>query len=247
MCAKNHSGQLCFKAAVVQSWRDLVACAETAASLRFLVCSWWYPLSSVQCGLGIFVWASCCVSMSCSDLAFNKDERSAQCGPENRCAVLSHTRRLCLTSMSCLQCSGCSPWSTSEHGGCVSALLSGAGVLSGYWHVSKTSCSFSSSDLNSNGFICDYELHELFKEANLPLPGYKVREIIQKLMIDGDKNKDGKISFEEFVYVSVISEISAACRPLLDKAKEEGRRGWTWLTLILVFFLQTDHFRGFTM
>uniref|UniRef100_A0A8C3V9D9 Plastin-3 n=1 Tax=Catharus ustulatus TaxID=91951 RepID=A0A8C3V9D9_CATUS len=52
-----------------------------------------------------------------------------------------------------------------------------------------------------NGFICDYELHELFKEASLPLPGYKVREIIQKLMIDGDKNKDGKISFEEFVYI----------------------------------------------
>ncbi|OXB79692.1 UNVERIFIED_CONTAM: hypothetical protein H355_011078, partial [Colinus virginianus] len=56
-------------------------------------------------------------------------------------------------------------------------------------------------NLNSNGFICDYELHELFKEANLPLPGYKVREIIQKLMIDSDKNKDGKISFEEFVYI----------------------------------------------
>uniref|UniRef100_H9G9I2 Plastin-3 n=1 Tax=Anolis carolinensis TaxID=28377 RepID=H9G9I2_ANOCA len=60
---------------------------------------------------------------------------------------------------------------------------------------------FAKVDLNSNGFICNYELHELFKEANLPLPGYKVREIIQKLMIDGDKNKDGKISFEEFVYI----------------------------------------------
>uniref|UniRef100_A0AAA9STT8 Plastin-3 n=4 Tax=Bovinae TaxID=27592 RepID=A0AAA9STT8_BOVIN len=57
------------------------------------------------------------------------------------------------------------------------------------------------SDLNSNGFICDYELHELFKEANMPLPGYKVREIIQKLMLDGDRNKDGKISFDEFVYI----------------------------------------------
>lgn len=82
--------------------------------------------------------------------------------------------------------------------------------LSGYWHVSKTFCPFSSSDLNSNGFICDYELHELFKEANLPLPGYKVREIIQKLMIDSDKNKDRKISFEEFVYVSGISEFPVA-------------------------------------
>lgn len=37
----------------------------------------------------------------------------------------------------------------------------------------------------------------------MPLPGYKVREIIQKLMLDGDRNKDGKISFDEFVYVSI--------------------------------------------
>ncbi|MBZ3885654.1 Plastin-3 [Sciurus carolinensis] len=35
----------------------------------------------------------------------------------------------------------------------------------------------------------------------MPLPGYKVREIIQKLMLDGDRNKDGKISFDEFVYI----------------------------------------------
>ncbi|XP_006872181.1 PREDICTED: plastin-3-like isoform X1 [Chrysochloris asiatica] len=60
---------------------------------------------------------------------------------------------------------------------------------------------FAKVDLNSNGFICDYELHELFKEANMPLPGYKVREIIQKLMLDGDRNQDGKISFDEFVYI----------------------------------------------
>ncbi|KAL2768273.1 plastin-3 isoform 2 [Daubentonia madagascariensis] len=33
---------------------------------------------------------------------------------------------------------------------------------------------FAKVDLNSNGFICDYELHELFKEANMPLPGYKI-------------------------------------------------------------------------
>lgn len=68
--------------------------------------------------------------------------------------------------------------------------------------ISHAFFSLHCADLNSNGFICDYELHELFREANLPLPGYKVREIIQKLMIDSDKNKDGKISFEEFVYVS---------------------------------------------
>lgn len=65
------------------------------------------------------------------------------------------------------------------------------------------SFTFLSIDLNGNGFICDHELHELFKEANLPLPGYKVREIIQKLMEEGDKDKDNKISFEEFLSVSV--------------------------------------------
>ncbi|XP_077304245.1 plastin-3 isoform X2 [Lithobates pipiens] len=60
---------------------------------------------------------------------------------------------------------------------------------------------FAKVDLDGSGFISDYELHFLFKEANLPLPGYKVREIIQKLMNDGDKNKDGKIGFEEFVFL----------------------------------------------
>uniref|UniRef100_A0AAR2JK22 Plastin-3 n=1 Tax=Pygocentrus nattereri TaxID=42514 RepID=A0AAR2JK22_PYGNA len=61
--------------------------------------------------------------------------------------------------------------------------------------------SFSLLDLDSNGYISDYELHDLFKEANLPLPGYKVREIIQKLMTEGDKDKDNKISFDEFVAI----------------------------------------------
>uniref|UniRef100_A0A8C9QWD2 Plastin-3 n=1 Tax=Scleropages formosus TaxID=113540 RepID=A0A8C9QWD2_SCLFO len=60
---------------------------------------------------------------------------------------------------------------------------------------------FRKVDLDNNGFISDYELHDLFKEANLPLPGYKVREIIQKLMLEGDRNKDNKISFDEFVAI----------------------------------------------
>lgn len=67
---------------------------------------------------------------------------------------------------------------------------------------------FAKVDLNSNGFICDYELHDLFKEANLPLPGYKVREIIQRLMIEGDKDKDNKISFDEFV--SIFQELKSS-------------------------------------
>ncbi|XP_063046202.1 plastin-3 [Engraulis encrasicolus] len=67
---------------------------------------------------------------------------------------------------------------------------------------------FGKVDLNGNGFICDYELHDLFKEANLPLPGYKVREIIQKLMTDGDKDKDNKINFDEFV--SIFQELKSS-------------------------------------
>lgn len=54
-----------------------------------------------------------------------------------------------------------------------------------------------SVDLDSDGYIVDYELHELLKEAGHALPGYMVREIIQKL----DRNKDNKISFDEFLSV----------------------------------------------
>ncbi|KAJ8254890.1 hypothetical protein GJAV_G00198500 [Gymnothorax javanicus] len=60
---------------------------------------------------------------------------------------------------------------------------------------------FEKVDLNSNGFISNSELQDLLKEANLPLPGYKVREIIQNLMKEGDTDKDGQISFDEFVSI----------------------------------------------
>lgn len=80
--------------------------------------------------------------------------------------------------------------------------------------LSRLPCS---SDLNGDGFVCDYELHDLFREANLPLPGYKVREIIQKLMVEADRDKDNKISFEEFVSVSnsLPRCPSPACLPRL--------------------------------
>nr|XP_040036431.1 plastin-3-like [Gasterosteus aculeatus aculeatus]XP_040036432.1 plastin-3-like [Gasterosteus aculeatus aculeatus]XP_040036433.1 plastin-3-like [Gasterosteus aculeatus aculeatus] len=57
---------------------------------------------------------------------------------------------------------------------------------------------FDKTDLDHNGYICDHELHELLKDAGHPLPGYMVREIIQKL----DRNKDNKISFEEFLSIT---------------------------------------------
>uniref|UniRef100_A0A8C9FXS1 Plastin 1 n=1 Tax=Pavo cristatus TaxID=9049 RepID=A0A8C9FXS1_PAVCR len=57
------------------------------------------------------------------------------------------------------------------------------------------------------GYVSDYELQDLFKEASLPLPGYKVREIIEKIFAVTDSNKDGKINFEEFV--SLIQELKS--------------------------------------
>uniref|UniRef100_A0AAR2IUK8 Plastin-3 n=1 Tax=Pygocentrus nattereri TaxID=42514 RepID=A0AAR2IUK8_PYGNA len=69
-----------------------------------------------------------------------------------------------------------------------------------------------------NGYISDYELHDLFKEANLPLPGYKVREIIQKLMTEGDKDKDNKISFDEFIFQELkSSDIAKSFRKAINR------------------------------
>ncbi|KAK7922668.1 hypothetical protein WMY93_009570 [Mugilogobius chulae] len=59
---------------------------------------------------------------------------------------------------------------------------------------------FANVDIDGDGYICDYELNELLKDAGCSLPGYKVREIINKL----DRNKDNKISFDEFL--SIIQE-----------------------------------------
>ncbi|XP_068456971.1 plastin-3-like [Clinocottus analis] len=63
---------------------------------------------------------------------------------------------------------------------------------------------FEKIDLDKNGYIVDYELHELLKEAGRPLPGYKVREIIQKL----DRNKDNQISFDEFL--AIVQELKGS-------------------------------------
>uniref|UniRef100_A0A8C5WHB0 Lymphocyte cytosolic protein 1 n=1 Tax=Leptobrachium leishanense TaxID=445787 RepID=A0A8C5WHB0_9ANUR len=60
---------------------------------------------------------------------------------------------------------------------------------------------FSKIDADGNGFISPNELNDMFKAANLSLPGYKVREIIKSFMETGDHNKDGKISFDEFITV----------------------------------------------
>ncbi|XP_034405528.1 plastin-3-like [Cyclopterus lumpus] len=63
---------------------------------------------------------------------------------------------------------------------------------------------FDKIDLDKNGFIVDFELQELLKDAGRTLPGYKVREIIQKL----DRNKDNQISFDEFL--SIVQELKGS-------------------------------------
>ncbi|KAG7282716.1 hypothetical protein CRUP_017642 [Coryphaenoides rupestris] len=60
---------------------------------------------------------------------------------------------------------------------------------------------FEKVDMDSSGQISTYELHDLFREAGCPQPGYRVREIIQRL----DRNNDNVISFDEFV--SIFQEL----------------------------------------
>ncbi|XP_070698073.1 plastin-1 [Pempheris klunzingeri] len=65
---------------------------------------------------------------------------------------------------------------------------------------------FNKIDIDNSGYVSDFELQELFREASFSLPGYKVREIIETF-IAGDTNKDEKISFEEFV--SIYQELKS--------------------------------------
>ncbi|XP_068558473.1 plastin-1-like [Cebidichthys violaceus] len=65
---------------------------------------------------------------------------------------------------------------------------------------------FNRIDIDNSGFVSNFELQELFREASFSLPGYKVREITETF-IAGDTNKDEKISFEEFV--SIYQELKS--------------------------------------
>uniref|UniRef100_A0A8B9GEB8 PLSI protein n=1 Tax=Amazona collaria TaxID=241587 RepID=A0A8B9GEB8_9PSIT len=80
--------------------------------------------------------------------------------------------------------------------------------LHAYLPVSKEEIlCFHFTDIDNSGFVSDYELQDLFKEASLPLPGYKVREIVEKIIAVTDTNKDGRIDFQEFV--SIIQELKS--------------------------------------
>ncbi|RXM36850.1 Short transient receptor potential channel 1 [Acipenser ruthenus] len=79
---------------------------------------------------------------------------------------------------------------------------------------------FNKIDIDNSGYVCDYELQDLFKEARLPLPGYKVREIVEKIIVAADHNKDGRIDFEEFLSICQelkSKEISKSFRKAINK------------------------------
>ncbi|XP_061599685.1 plastin-1-like [Cololabis saira] len=65
---------------------------------------------------------------------------------------------------------------------------------------------FDKIDIDKSGFVSDFELQELFREASFQIPGYQVRELVETFMA-GDTNKDEKISFEEFV--SIYQELKS--------------------------------------
>uniref|UniRef100_A0A6Q2WPF5 Plastin 1 n=1 Tax=Esox lucius TaxID=8010 RepID=A0A6Q2WPF5_ESOLU len=79
---------------------------------------------------------------------------------------------------------------------------------------------FNRIDIDNSGFVSDFELQELFKEASFSIPGYRVREIVETF-IAGDINKDEKISFEEFIFQELKSkELSETFKKTI--ARKEG-------------------------
>ncbi|XP_078117219.1 plastin-3-like [Sander vitreus] len=56
---------------------------------------------------------------------------------------------------------------------------------------------FQKVDSDGNGYIVSSELGDLFREAGCPLPGYQIRELLQKL----DRDNDSRINFDEFTAI----------------------------------------------
>uniref|UniRef100_A0A8C9TR39 Lymphocyte cytosolic protein 1 (L-plastin) n=1 Tax=Scleropages formosus TaxID=113540 RepID=A0A8C9TR39_SCLFO len=72
------------------------------------------------------------------------------------------------------------------------------------------------SKIDSHGYIGTDDLNDLFKAANLPLPGYRIREIIQDLTSTGAQH-EGKVTFDEFISVSGSSEVAKTFRKAINK------------------------------
>uniref|UniRef100_A0A667XAL5 Lymphocyte cytosolic protein 1 (L-plastin) n=1 Tax=Myripristis murdjan TaxID=586833 RepID=A0A667XAL5_9TELE len=74
---------------------------------------------------------------------------------------------------------------------------------------------FAKIDVDNSGSISKDELNELFRAANLPLPGYRIREIIQELTKTSDQ-----LSFDEFaniVHGLKSSEVAKTFRKAINK------------------------------
>uniref|UniRef100_A0A3P9P4E5 Plastin 1 n=1 Tax=Poecilia reticulata TaxID=8081 RepID=A0A3P9P4E5_POERE len=86
---------------------------------------------------------------------------------------------------------------------------------------------FDKIDIDHSGYVSDFELQELFREASFHLPGYKVREIVETF-VAGDTNKDEKISFDEFVSVKLKSKkFSETFRKVLTRKEGINSFGGT--------------------
>ncbi|KAM6952650.1 plastin-3-like [Lycodopsis pacificus] len=56
---------------------------------------------------------------------------------------------------------------------------------------------FQQVDVDGNGYICASELGDLFNKVGCSMPGYQVRELLQKL----DRDNDSRINLEEFTAI----------------------------------------------
>lgn len=77
---------------------------------------------------------------------------------------------------------------------------------------------FQSVDVDDNGYITASEIGKLFQELGRPMPGYKVRELLDSM----DRNKDSHISFDEFteIYSDLKGNTMASAFKCALKQKE---------------------------
>uniref|UniRef100_A0A665TU34 Lymphocyte cytosolic protein 1 (L-plastin) n=1 Tax=Echeneis naucrates TaxID=173247 RepID=A0A665TU34_ECHNA len=75
---------------------------------------------------------------------------------------------------------------------------------------------FAKIDVDNNGFISKDELNELFRAANLPLPGYRIREIIQDEHTKKEKKNDFMGS-PQIVHGLKSTEVAKTFRKAINK------------------------------
>ncbi|KAM9804535.1 plastin-2 [Neosynchiropus ocellatus] len=74
---------------------------------------------------------------------------------------------------------------------------------------------FATIDVDKNGYVSKTEINELLRAANLPLPGYRIREVVQELTKSSDR-----LTFEEFsqiVHGLKSTEVAKTFRKAINK------------------------------